>query len=155
MHSMQPRHVRHALCDRWQLARLDQLRAWVRSLEQRGWARPRKLERLVGKLTHIFLIQRFALSVFAAVYAFGQQVGHRRARLWPSVLRELRVAVALDPLVGSDLTRSVAEVLLQSNASDNRTGVVYTREVPHRRLRSECMRPRSDERKSVQTVVHT
>ena len=56
------------------------------------------------------------------------------------------MAVALDPLVGSDLTRSVAEVLLQSNASDNRTGVVYTREVPHRRLRSECMRPRSEPR---------
>ena len=64
-------------------ARFDQLRAWVRSLERRGWAKPREVERLVGKLTHIFLLHRFALSVFAGVYAFGQKVGHRRARLWP------------------------------------------------------------------------
>ncbi len=66
----------------------------------------------MGKLTHIFLIHRLALSVFAAVYAFGQKVGHRRARLWPSVLRELRTAIALVPLVRSDLTRPVADVVL-------------------------------------------
>ena len=127
-------------------ARYAQLRAWVRSLERRGWAKRREVERLVGKLTHLFLIQRFALSVFAAVYAFAQKVGHKRARLWPSVLRELRAAIAVVPLVRSDLTRPVADVLVQTDASQTGGGVVYTRRVPHRELRRECMRPRSEPR---------
>ena len=131
---------------RARVARFTELRAWVRSLEQRGWAKPREVERLVGKLTHIFLIHRLALAVFAAVYAFGQKVGHRRARLWPSVLRELRTAIALVPLVRSDLTRPVADIVLQTDASDKGTGVVYTRDVPHCELRRECMRPRSEPR---------
>ena len=127
-------------------ARFAELRSWVRSLERRQWARPREVERLVGKFTHLFLLQRFALATFAAVYAFAQKVGHRRARLWPSVLRELRTALAIVPLVRSDLTRPVAEVTLQTDASAAGTGVVYTRAVPHRDLRRECMRPRSEPR---------
>ena len=127
-------------------AQVEQLRAWVRSLERRGWAKPREVERLVGKLTHLFLLQRFALSVFAAVYAFAQKVGHKRARIWPSVLRELRTAIAILPLVRSDLTRPVADVLVQTDASQNGGGVVYTRRVPHRELRRECMRPRTEPR---------
>ena len=107
---------------RAQNSRYDQLRAWVRNLERRGWANAREVERLVGKLTHLFLIQRFALSTFAAVYAFVQKCGDKRARLWPSVLRELRTAVALVPLVRSDLSRSVAEMLLQTDASKKRNG---------------------------------
>ena len=85
--------------------RYDTLRAWVRDLERRGWAFPREVEKVVGKLTHIFLLQRFALSVFAVVYAFAKKCGHRRARLWPSVLRELRFAIVLVPLVRADLSR--------------------------------------------------
>ena len=131
---------------RAQNSRYDLLRAWVRSLEHRGWANAREVERLVGKLTHLFLIQRLALSIFAAVYAFAQKCGHRRARLWPGVLRELRTAIALVPLVRSDLSRPVADLLLQTDASNNGTGVVYTRDVPHRKLRRECMRPRSEPR---------
>ena len=50
---------------------------------------------MVGKFTHLFLLQRFALSTFAAVYAFAQKVGHKRARVWPSVLRELRATLAI------------------------------------------------------------
>ena len=96
---------------RAQTGRYDNLRAWVRDLERRGWALPREVEKVVGKLTHIFLLHRFALSVFAAVYAFAKKCGHRRARLWPSVLRELRLAIALVPLVRSDLSRPVADML--------------------------------------------
>ena len=72
---------------RAQNARYAELRAWVRNLERRGWAHPREVERLVGKLTHLFLIHRLALATFAAVYAFVQKCGNRRARVWPSVLR--------------------------------------------------------------------
>ena len=131
---------------RAQTGRYDNLRAWVRDLERRGWALPREVEKVVGKLTHIFLLHRFALSVFAAVYAFAKKCGHRRARLWPSVLRELRTAIALVPLVRSDLSRPVADVLVQTDASGNGSGVVYTRNVPHDDLRRECMRPRTEPR---------
>ena len=131
---------------RAQSGRFDQLRKWVRDLERRGWAKPREIERLVGKLTHLFLLHRLALSAFAAVYAFAQKCGDRRARVWPSVLRELRTAIALVPLVRSDLSRPVAEVLVQTDASNSGTGVVYTRDVPHRDLRRECMRPRTEPR---------
>ena len=82
---------------RAQNARYDHLRAWVNDLERRGWAFLREIERVVGKLTHIFWIQRFALSTFAAVYAFAQKCGNRRGRLWPSVLRELRIPLDLVP----------------------------------------------------------
>ena len=77
---------------RAQSGRLDQLRKWVRDLERRGWAKPREIERLVGKLTHLFLLHRLALSVFAAVYAFAVKCGNRRARVWP---RESRTLSAL------------------------------------------------------------
>ena len=80
------------------------------------------------------------------MYAFAKKCGHRRARLWPSVLRELRVAIALVPLVRSDLSRPVADVLIQTDASGNGSGVVYTREVPHDDLRRECTRPRTEPR---------
>ena len=80
------------------------------------------------------------------MYGFAKKCGHRRARLWPSVLRELRLAIALVPLVRSDLSLPVADVLIQTDASDNGSGVVYTREVPHHRLRRECMRPRTEPR---------
>ena len=42
---------------RAQGGRFDSLRAWVRDLERRGWAFPREVERVVGKLTHVFLLQ--------------------------------------------------------------------------------------------------
>ena len=80
------------------------------------------------------------------MYAFAKKCGHRRARLWPSVLRELRLAIALVPLVRSDLSRPVADVLIQTDASGNGSGVAYTREVPHDDLRRECMRPRTEPR---------
>ena len=54
-------------------ARFEQLRAWVYDLERRQWARPREVEKLVEKFTHLFLLQRFALATFAAVYAFAQK----------------------------------------------------------------------------------
>ena len=58
----------------------------------------------------------------------------------------MSTTVAIVPLVRSDLTRPVAEVALQTGASEAGTGVVYTRDVPHRDLRCECMRPRSEPR---------
>ena len=90
----------------------------VASLRARGWAQPREVEALTGKFTHIMLLQRFALAIFAAVYAFGRKVGHRRAKVWPTVLTELERAVALIPLIRMDLSRQVSPTLLQTDACD-------------------------------------
>ena len=40
----------------------QKLAAAVRRLVRRGWARPREVERLVGRFTHAFLLERSALN---------------------------------------------------------------------------------------------
>ena len=108
-----------------------------------GWARPREVERLVGKLTHWLLLHRPALALLNAVYAFCHTDSpDRPRRLWPSVKQELSDAVAVLPLVRSDLSRPVAEQLLQTDACDTGAAVVYTDTVEHAALRQECARPR-------------
>jgi integrase len=114
----------------------------VRELCRRGWAQPREVERILGKFTHLYLLHRPALAVFSAVYAFARKLGHRRARLWPSVRRELRRALALLPLVRAELDRPVCPRLVQTDASSHGAGVVYTSDVPVATLRQECQRPR-------------
>ena len=80
-----------------------------------GWVRPRELERLVGKITNWFLLHRPSLAVFNAVYAFcHSESPETPRRLWQSVLQELEDAVAVLPLVRSDLSRPVAEQLIQT-----------------------------------------
>jgi len=115
----------------------------VTALERRGWAQPREVERLVGKFTNLFLLFRLALSVFSAVYAFARKVGARRARVWPSVLRELRQALTLVPVACADLGRPVSDLLVQTDACDDGAAAVYTAEVPAADLRAECLRPRT------------
>ena len=113
----------------------------VEDLSRRGWARPREIESLVGRITHVMLLHRPSLAIFSAVYAFSAKNGHRAARLWASALRELRQAVALLPLVRSDLGRPVSPLVVQSDACESGGAVVYTTEVPHDDLRRECRRP--------------
>jgi len=122
--------------------RYGQLCDAVADLERRGWARPREVESIVGRFTHVFLLQRPVLSVFSAVYAFGRKCGSRMARVWPAVLRELRMAADLLVLVRSDLARPVAPVLIQTDACDTGAAAVYTSAVSHVDLRRECRRPR-------------
>ena len=71
------------------LDRYAEIHAEVRDLLRRGWARPRQVERLVGRITSRMLLLRLTLSVFDAVYAFARKVGDRHARLWPAVAAEL------------------------------------------------------------------
>ena len=114
----------------------------VAALTQRGWAQPREVEQLVGKFTNAFLLHRPALAVFSSVYAFARKVGFRRARLWPGVERELRAAVAILPLVCSDLSRPTAPVLINADACDEGAAVVYTSAVDSDQLTAETSRPR-------------
>ena len=65
--------------------RYVEINAEVQDLLRRGWARPRQVERLVGRITSRMLLLRLTLSIFDAVYAFARKVGDRHARLWPAV----------------------------------------------------------------------
>ena len=124
-------------------SRYAAIRAEVVRVTRSGWARPREIESLVGKLTHWLLLHRPALALFNAVYAFCHtDLPERPLRLWQSVQQELNDAVAVLPLVRSDLSRPVAEQLVQTDACDTGAAVVYTRTVDHAALRQECARPR-------------
>ena len=90
------------------LDRYAEIHAEVRDLLRRGWARPRQVERLVGRITSRMLLLRLTLSVFDAVYAFARKVGDRHARLWPAVAAELEHACALLPLMRADACRRTA-----------------------------------------------
>ena len=77
-------------------SRYAAIRAEVLRMTRSGWARPREVERLVGKLTHWLLLHRPALALLNAVYAFCHTDSpDRPRRLWPSVKQELSDAVAV------------------------------------------------------------
>ena len=124
-------------------SKFDSIQEAVEALERRRWAKPREVEALVGKFTHIFLLHRPALSVFSAVYIFAQKVGARMARVWPSVLSELRTALSLLPLVRADLSRQVSPILVQTDACNTGAAAVYTETILPHVLEHEYRRPRS------------
>ena len=51
-------------------SRYAAIRAEVIRITRCGWARPREVERLVGKITHWLLLHRPSLALLNAVYAF-------------------------------------------------------------------------------------
>ena len=131
-------NVLRASCTRYAAIRDE-----VRRLLWGRWARPREIERIVGKLTNIMLLHRPSLAIFDAVYAFCRTTSPERPRrVWPAVRQELSDALAVLPLIRSDLSRPVATELLQTDACDTGAAVVYTATVDHSALRQECMRPR-------------
>ena len=81
--------------------------------------------------------------MFYAVNAFARKVGHRCAWLSPSVLGELRQALALVPLVRADLRRPVCPALLQTDACSTGAAAVYSTTNPLADLRREVSRPRA------------
>ena len=115
------------------LSRYTAIRNEVLRLLRGRWARPREIERIVGKLTNIMLFHRPSLAIFDAVYAFCRTISPERPRrVWPAVRQELSDALAVLPLLRSDLSRPVATELLQTDACDTGAAVVYGRSRPQR-----------------------
>ena len=123
-----------------------ELVALLAALDRRGFALPREVERILGKFTNLCLLHRLSLSIFSSVYAFVRKLGHRTARVWPSVLRELQRALALLPVIRAELDRGVSPVLLQTDACAAGFGVVYTDQIAAPDLRREASRPRGPKR---------
>ena len=96
----------------------------TRALLRRGRCTGVDMARLVGHWTWAFLARRCAFSIFRAVYRFIETATHKRFDVWPSVARELRLAVDLAPLLFSSLASIWFPKVLASDASTSGQGVV-------------------------------
>ncbi|CAK0870850.1 unnamed protein product [Prorocentrum cordatum] len=106
------------------MARLWRLRPGALELIRVGFAGGRQVERVVGHFTFAGLARRPALSVFDAVYSFCARHRNQQRRLPASVVRELRWAVALLPLISADLRAPWLGRLYCCDASEEGRGVV-------------------------------
>lgn len=70
----------------------------------RGITSGHELSRIVGKWTWAALPTRPILSVFSSVYKFIQVMNRRPAKLWPSVINELKLMCGLAPLMFTNIT---------------------------------------------------
>ena len=108
--------------------KLQRLILGTRRLLDLGYATGRQVARLVGSWTWAMLVRRPALAIFSAVYRFAAVAGRRRFRLWPSVVRELSVAVGVAPLLHFSLRSPWFPHVVAVDASEIGQGVVA---VPH------------------------
>ncbi len=83
-----------------------------------------QLGRIIGHVTHRFLLKRPLLSSICHCYAFMAKVGGRLVEPWPSVLQELRTIKALLPFVYADLRLPVHDTVRMYDASLSGYGVV-------------------------------
>ena len=72
---------------------------------------------MIGACTFAALVRRESLSVFSAVYAYMNDCGPRRARIWTAVRRELRWFAALVPLLGRQLDAEWSSRVYVTDAS--------------------------------------
>ena len=84
----------------------------------------RVMASLIGRWVWACLVRRPVLSVMSSVFRFAELAGHRVFYLWPTVQRELRVLVALAPLLFADLSLRYWSRVLASDASSDGLGVV-------------------------------
>jgi hypothetical protein len=87
----------------------------------------KQLMAVVGSWTWPMLLRRPVLAAFKHVYGFAEAVGDDCRPLWPSAQRELRVVMALAPLLRADLRRADWSMLVATDASESGAGVVCTR----------------------------
>jgi integrase len=99
------------------------------------------MSRLVGHWSWAFLARRCAFSVFRAVYRFIEVAGRRKFDIWPSVVRELDIAIGLAPLLFSSIASPWFPKVLASDASGDGQGVVAADSTPAALARMSLCRP--------------
>ncbi len=107
--------------------KLAVLVAATRHAIRRGWLTPKGLEKLVGRWTWLMILRRPTLSVFSRVYQYMRSGSTKRGQLWPSVARELQLAVDLAPFLFTDLRAGSSDLVVAVDASTEGMGVVYKR----------------------------
>ena len=103
--------------------RLWKLRLGVLELLSQGWATGQLVEKLLGHLTFASLLRRELLSCFQATYVFVKKCYHVHSRLWPQVVRELKWACSLLPLVSRNMAAPWSPQVLATDASHWGRGV--------------------------------
>ena len=83
----------------------------------KGFCTGSDMERLIGHWTWAFMPRRAAFSVFSAVYRFVEAAGGKTFEIWPSVAKELSVAVGLSPLLFASLDASWMPDTVATDAS--------------------------------------
>ena len=94
------------------------------TLLRRGHCTGPGLSHLIGRWVWAMLVRRPALALLQRSYAFIEQAGRRRFRLWPSVQRELWMLIGIAPLLHAHLGAAVHPVALASDATPSAAGVV-------------------------------
>ena len=103
--------------------RLWKLRLAVVELLSQGWATGKLLEKIVGHLTFASLLRRELLSCFQATYVYIKKCYHVHSRIWPQVVRELKWACSLLPLVCRNMAAPWSSEVLATDASHWGRGV--------------------------------
>lgn len=82
------------------------------------------LSRLMGHWTWLLMLRRPIFAILRYSYIFIQEMQGRSHQLWPAVINELYMLVALAPLMYADLTTPLLDILPASDASSLGNGVV-------------------------------
>lgn len=106
--------------------KLHKLTRRTQAVLAHGEASGVEMARLVGYWTWAFLARRPAFAVFNAVYRYIETARSRVFQIWASVERELRIAVAIAPLLFSSLSAGWFHRVLATDASEFGQGVVAT-----------------------------
>jgi hypothetical protein len=104
---------------------LDRLIGATRALVRGPPPTTAQLRRVVGHWTWQLLIRRCSLSIFGVVYHYIRSPPSDRKRLWPAVVRELRLAIDLSPLIYTDLRAAMAPCVRAFDASNKGHASVY------------------------------
>lgn len=110
--------------------KLQALTRCTTRLIKNGHCTGRMLQRLVGKWTWAFLARRPFFSLFSGIYRFIEIADFRDFNLWPSVIKELQLAVDLAPLLFTDLASPWFPSMFAVDASSSGQGVVMAKLSP-------------------------
>jgi hypothetical protein len=97
---------------------------------RRGFCSGVEMSRLIGHWGWACMCRREAFSIFSAVYRFIEVADKKTFDIWPSVQRELRMAMDLAPMLFSSLDSTWFETTIATDASGTGQGVVAA-ECPH------------------------
>lgn len=104
--------------------KMDKLLRRTETVLRHGSISGQGLASLVGLWSWAFLARRPGFSIFNAVYRYIETAGSRLFQLWITVRRELKLAVALAPLLFSALSCPWNRHSIATDASSTGLGVV-------------------------------
>ena len=110
--------------------KLARLCADTQSIIDRHYCSGEDMARIVGRWTWAMLVRRPALAVFSSVYRFIEAAGRAAFVVWPSVKRELAVAIGLAPLLFASVADGWCPQVVASDASMDGMGVVASHVAP-------------------------